>query len=103
MHVPLHHSCMHRDDSYDTSQRCYDFASTSLPYELSLPVEKSAGLYCMIITFKGFLSGASVCYNMLSTTGGEYLTIGIRECKPRSTLTGFLVMGVRECIACHAF
>lgn len=63
---------------YDETHRSMDYASTSLPYELSLPVERPAGLYCMTLTFKGFLPGASTCYNLLSTAGG-YLTMDVRE------------------------
>ena len=58
--------------------RCSDYASTSLPYELSTPVEVD-GAYCVTLTYKGPVANPSTCYNVLSTQGGNRLTIGICE------------------------
>ena len=60
--------------------RCGDYASSSLPYELSAPVDDQNGMYCMTITWKGFMPGSSSCYNTLSTVGATRLTIGVGEC-----------------------
>ena len=79
---PLQEDYSEQFDSGFYSENC----STTLPYELSRPVEQSAGLYCMIITFKGSTPGAPTCYNRLTTwlaaTGGDssYIAIGVREC-----------------------
>ena len=59
--------------------RCSDYASSSLPYELSQPVETTPGMYCMTITFKGPIADPSTCYNVLSSVGGTRLTMGVRE------------------------
>ena len=59
--------------------RCTDYRSSSLPYELSVPVEKESGLYCMTLTFKGPIANPSTCYSLLSTQGASRLIIGVRE------------------------
>ena len=67
--------------SSDYSFRICDTAELHLPYKLSRPVEQSAGLYCMIITFKGFVPPGSIsaCYDSLSNKGGDHLWMGVSE------------------------
>ena len=59
--------------------RCGDYAFPSLPYELSVPEEQN-GMYCMTISWKGFMPGSSSCYNTLSSVGGTRLIMGVGEC-----------------------
>ena len=59
--------------------RCSDYAATSLPYELTVPVERQHGTYCMNFTYKGMVSNPSTCYSILSTLGGSRLTLGVGE------------------------
>ena len=58
--------------------RCSDYNSSSLPYELSTPVEVD-GAYCVTLTYKGPVSNPSTCYNVLATQGGSRIVLGIGE------------------------
>ena len=77
--------------------RCSDYASSSLPYELTVPVEKEPGLYCMTISFKGPVANPSTCYNVLSTQGATRLIIGVRE----STIVSLCFAHVTCASPCH--
>ena len=61
--------------------RCSDYASTSLPYVLSSPVDTPGdpGMYCMTLTYKGDVSNPSDCYDVLSNQGGTSLIMGVSE------------------------
>ena len=58
--------------------RCSDYSNASLPYHLSLPVEKARGLYCSTVTYLGPVPHPSACYTQL-TQMAHQVTIAISE------------------------
>eukprot|EP00955_Chlamydomonas_euryale_P009320 100004-Chlamydomonas_euryale.AAC.3 len=60
--------------------RCTDYRNSSLPYNLSPPVETSPGLYCMTFTYIGPSTAPSDCYSLLEQRV-THITIGVGGCR----------------------
>ncbi|GAX74583.1 hypothetical protein CEUSTIGMA_g2032.t1, partial [Chlamydomonas eustigma] len=75
--------------------RCSDYNASSLPYDLTKPVETSPGLYCMTLSFRGYPTNPSTCYNVLTTYGATRLIMGVSPaCKADFNVkAGFFLNG----------
>ncbi|KAG1657027.1 hypothetical protein FOA52_004114 [Chlamydomonas sp. UWO 241] len=77
--------------------RCSDYLNSSLPYNLSPPVEKAPGLYCMTMVYLGGALAPSTCYNKLEIKVETIMMAVMPQCKSDwDKRTGITIGGVTK-------